>query len=379
MLRQKNATESVGQTDANLSSARESGSRCALDPIRLAAAKRAFTTRRADLALARCLVTGRRPSAGDLVLARVLDLGLHGRLESPEGRRCALHEGDEIIVAYGARYAPDQFEAVVPPDLGPCDLAAGGGVAARVVHRHDRVSKPTRIAPVGLLADAHGGVLNLRRFALDDAPRPVCYPIVIAVAGTSMNAGKTTTASALVQGLRRAKLKVAAAKVTGTGSGGDLWSFHDAGAKRVLDFTDMGHAATASVDAQEIERVALGLIDHLAMEDVDLIVLEIADGVLQKETAQLLSSSRFNARLDGVIFAAGDAMGATAGVAWLEKYGLPVIAVSGLVSASPLAIRETETATGLPVLGIASLADAALAPKVCLSVARSENAVRQRA
>lgn len=379
MLQQENAMDSIEPAEADLFELGADSSCSRLEPLRLAMAKRAFTTRRADLGLARCLMADRRPDAGDLVLARVLDIGLHSRLESPEGRRCTLHEGDEILVAYGARYAPDQFEAVVPPDLGPCDLAAGGGIAARVVNRHDGVAKPTRIAPIGLLGDAHGGVLNLRRFALGDAPRPVCYPIVIAVAGTSMNAGKTTTVAALVRGLRRARLKVGTAKVTGTGSGGDLWSFHDAGAKRVLDFTDMGHAATAGVDAEEIERVALNLIDHLAMEDVDLIVLEIADGVLQKETAHLLSSGRFKARLDGVVFAAGDAMGATAGVAWLQKHGLPVIAVSGLVSVSPLASRETETATGLPVLGIAALADSAFAPKLCLSVAQFQNPTRQRA
>ena len=377
MLQQKIMTSLADAIGPAPSVRSEDSSRISLDPARVAAAKRAFTTRRADLGLACGLVNGRVPAAGDLVLARVVSIGMHGRLESPEGRRCRLYEGDEIIVAYGARYAPDQFEAIVPADLDICDLAAGGGVAARVLHRHDRVSKPTRIAPIGLLCDAQGSVLNLSRFALDDAPRPARYPVVIAVAGTAMNAGKTTTASALVQGLSRAALKVGTAKLTGTGSGGDLWSLFDAGAKQVLDFTDMGHATTAGIDPREVERVALGLIDHLAAADVDLIILEIADGVLQKETAHLLSSGRFKTRIDGIIFAAGDAMGAAAGVAWLDRQGLPTIAVSGLVTASPLAMREAEAATGLPVLGIATLADRVAAPKLCLSTARIESGIWQ--
>ena len=76
-----------------------------------------------------------------------------------------------------------------------------------------------------------------------------------------MNSGKTTTAASLIHGLKRAGLKVAAVKVTGTGSGGDLWSMSDAGAATTLDFTDLGHASTAGLPHTEVLRVANGLID----------------------------------------------------------------------------------------------------------------------
>jgi hypothetical protein len=374
MLLQRVSAAAADRFTTQLSD-RRGGARAELHPARAAAAKRAFTTRRVDLALARQLATKCAPLAGDLVLARVESIGLHGRLESPEGRRCRLYVGDEIIVAYGARYAPDQFEAVLPDDLGPCDLAAGGGIAARVTQRHDNVSRPTRIAPIGLLGDGSGRILNLRRFAIEDPARPSHHPTVIAVAGTSMNSGKTTTAASLVQGLARSGLKVGAAKVTGTGSGGDLWSLVDAGARCVLDFTDLGHASTADLDPLEVERVALAIIDRLAHEAVDIAVLEVADGLLQRETAHLLSSGRFKSRLDGLIFAAGDAMGAAAGVNWLQERGLPMLAVSGLVTTSPLGVRETEAVTGLPVVGIPALVDPLFAPKFCLAVPAAAYAV----
>jgi hypothetical protein len=51
----------------------------------------------------------------------------------------SIHDFDAIIVAYGHRYAPDQFEAYVPEDLGPCHLVAGGGVAAREAERATRI------------------------------------------------------------------------------------------------------------------------------------------------------------------------------------------------------------------------------------------------
>ena len=322
---------------------RERGEPLALS--RIEAAKRAFTTRRIDFhSRMRLLRTG-TPSAGDVLLARIETLGQHQRIESPHGRRAQLYEGDEIIVAYGERYAPDQFEAVVPGDLGVCDLVAGGGVAAKVLSRHARMRKATLIQPIGLIADAQGRPVNLSTHALPHRPLVSDRPQVVAVAGTSMNAGKTTTAAGLIHGLSRAGLKVAATKVTGTGSGGDVWSMVDAGACHVLDFTDMGHASTAGLALDVIERTAISLIAHCAAEGVDVIVVEIADGVLQRETASLLGAPGFRAAIDGILFAAGDALGAVGGRNWLVAQGHRVLGVSGLVSASPLASRRRFSAS----------------------------------
>lgn len=334
---------------------------------RIEAAKRAFSTRRVKFPGNTRLLREGRPAAGDLVLARVEALGQHQKLESPHGRRAQLYEGDEIVVAFGARYAPDQFEAVVPDDLGPCDLVAGGGIAGKVLSKHGKVRRATRIQPIGLIADRYGQPLNLARFALPQRGSAPCRPRIVAVAGTSMNAGKTTTAAGLVHGLSRAGLRVAATKVTGTGSGGDLWSMADAGACQVLDFTDMGHATTAGLAAREIERTALSLIAHSAGCGADVVIVEIADGVLQAETAALLSSERFRSSIDAVIFAAGDALGAVAGREWLLRRGHHVAAVSGLVSASPLASREASAAMGCDVLTLAHLRDPAEAPKIAFA------------
>src|SRR3954453_9640528 len=109
--------------------------------------KFAYTTRRVDHgAIAAVVAEDQVPEAGDLVLAEVLALGQHGRIELVDGRRAALFPGDRIVVCYGNRYAPDQFEAHVPASLEPCDLAAAGGIAARVRLQHARMEQPTRIA-----------------------------------------------------------------------------------------------------------------------------------------------------------------------------------------------------------------------------------------
>lgn len=334
---------------------------------RILAAKRAFTTRRVSFDGGLRLLAQAAPRAGDLVLARVVTIGQHPKLESPDGRRAQLYVGDEIIVAFGARYAPDQFEAIVPTGLEECDLVAGGGVAGRVLNKHAKMRRATRIQPIGLIGDRFGQVINLDRFALPHREVPASKPRVIAVAGTSMNAGKTTTAAGLIHGLSRAGLSVAAAKVTGTGSGGDVWSMIDAGARHLLDFTDMGHASTAGLPISEIERTALSLIAHCAQDRPDIIVIEIADGVLQRETAALLSSENFRNVIDGVLFAAGDALGALNGREWLLRQGHQVAGISGLVSASPLACREVEAAMGETVLSLEELRDPICAPKICFA------------
>ncbi|MES2301457.1 MAG: DUF1611 domain-containing protein [Pseudomonadota bacterium] len=332
---------------------------------RLEAAKRAFTTRRVDFETAKRLRTDLRPHAGDLVLARVVQLGQHQKLETPHGRRAQLYDGDEIVVAFGERYAPDQFEAVVPESLDQCDLVAGGGVAGKVLSRHAKIRAATRIEPIGLLSDDAGNVLNLARFCLPNIAPSKQLPPVIAVVGTSMNAGKTTTAAGLIHGLSRAGMVVAATKVTGTGSGGDLWTMLDAGARSVLDFTDMGHASTAGLALDRAQSVAMALLGHCAAQQPDVIVMEVADGLLQRETSALLNSARLRDALHGVVFAAGDAMGALAGHDWLASAGHRILGVSGLLSASPLATREAEAALGRSILTLDQLRDAVTAPKIC--------------
>ena len=176
-----------------------------------------------------------------------------------------------------------------------------------------------------------------------------------------MNAGKTTAVARLIRGLVRAGKRVGAAKVTGTGAGGDYWQMKDAGASEVVDFVDAGHASTYMLAPQEVEKGFLRLLSHLGNLNLDAIVVEVADGILQAETANLLGSQGFSYYCNRLIFAAGDAMGAVAGVQWLQQRGLDVCAVSGMLTASPLAIRETTSALGLPVLSKQNLSDPVVA------------------
>lgn len=339
---------------------------------RLARAKRAFVTRRLSFAhVAELVDRDYEPKAGDVMLARVTTLGQHKRIELETGRRSALYVGDEVIVVYGNRYAPDQFHALVPATFGACSLVAGGGIAATVIDKHGKMGAATGIEPVGMLRKTDGAILNVCEGALP-APagvrpfRSPHEPHVIGIVGSSMNAGKTTTAAHVCVNLRRAGLKVAACKVTGTGSGGDMWSLDDAGAYPVLDFTDAGLATTYKAPAGDIERVMTTLLAHLGAARPDVIVIEVADGLYQEETRRLVQSAVFRRHVDGILYACADAAGACAGIDLLRNWGFEPLALSGTVSASPLATAEAVAATGLDVITIERFLDDTSLPTLLL-------------
>lgn len=339
-------------------SALPAGSVRPLEAGRLRAARAAFVTRRVPLEDAKALVTDARPAAGDLVLARVKRIRHHGKLQCARGRRVQLFHGDEIVVCYGDRYAPQQFEAYVPRTIGHCHLVASGGVAAQAVNWHQRIHRgPTEIEALGILADEHGNTLNLRRYTLPAGSGGEPPPRVIVVAGTSMDSGKTTAGAHLVRGLTRAGLRVGAAKITGTGACNDYFLMKDAGAEPVLDFTDAGYVSTYRVGEAAIRRIYETLIAELGRSGIDVAVVEVADGLVQSETAALLGADWLRRAIDGVVFCAQDAMGARAGVDWLRERGHDVIAVSGLLTAAPLAMRETADLVESPVIGLDGLSD----------------------
>lgn len=306
------------------------------------------------------------PSPGDVVIARVTEIANHKRIETEVSRRAILYPGAIVALAYGDRYAADQFLAHVPDSLDCCHLVAAGGIAGVVTECHAKISGPTQIEPLGLLSDADG-VVNL----IGSAPYqnvPVVSPAqsrpqVWAILGTSMNSGKSTVMSCLVNGLTKAGYRVGAGKITGTGAGNDRMHYLDAGANEAIDFTDFGYGTTFKLDFEAIRALTVNMIEVLS-GDNDIVLVEIADGIYQDETAQLLYDDLFHASVDQVGFAAVDALGARAGVERLSDAGLKIALVSGVVTSSPLATAEAAAVVGefgTPVVGTFDLTDPGVA------------------
>jgi hypothetical protein len=288
------------------------------------------------------------PRLGDFVVTRVTQVGVHDHLENVHGRRVKLFPGDIVVGAYGNRYATDFYEGYLPTANESVHLLTAGGLIGTVASAHSSKGAPTELEVLGSLTDSTGTPISTDDVAigLTTPARPSHGTIV--VVGSSMNAGKTTVAAALVRGLSQAGIRVGAGKVTGSGSGKDHWAYVDAGASAVTDFLDFGMASTFGYPHDRLIETMIAIRNHLAANGAEVAVLEIADGVLQHETRALVA--QLPGFADQVVLAVGDALGAVAGIGVLDELGVKVGAVSGLVTASPLASREAAAATGLPVI-----------------------------
>ncbi|MDN6350293.1 hypothetical protein [Yaniella sp.] len=101
----------------------------------------------------------------------------------------------------------------------------------------------------------------------------------------------------------------------------------------------------------DLRALTIGLVQQLTQASTDVVVVEIADGIYQEETAQLLRDELFQQTVDQVVFAASDALGARAGVQELQAAGLRVAVASGVMTSSPLATVEARSVlNGVPVI-----------------------------
>lgn len=161
----------------------------------------------------------RAPRIGDLVLTELIRLGHHTRIEDRVGRSCDIFPGDQIVAAFGNRYATDQFEGYVPQEpVSECHLMSIGGVCGQVVSQQISMDPPTTLRVHGAVCGPDEQPLNLRAFGL---PSRRWISIeerrseLVLIVGSSMNSGKTTTMGTLARALRQEGFRVAAAKSPG--------------------------------------------------------------------------------------------------------------------------------------------------------------------
>ena len=302
------------------------------------------------------LALNQAPQIGDVLLAKVVSVGDKNTLQTKDGRNLELHAGDKILVAYGNRYAVSEYHAHIPKDMRVCHLVSSGGVASLIEGTNSFMGKPTQIKPLGLALNAQGNVMNMKDYAL----RPVGFtmrqrPINLVILGTGMDSGKTTTGAALVKGLERAGFEPGFGKMTGTGLSSDIHKPQDAGAVAICDFVDMGYPSTYEVATSELEEVFDALTTNLALRGSKVNIIEIADGVLQSDNQKLLRSPSFTSKVDGVILAGAGGLSALYAVEELHRLDIPVLAVSGLFTSAPLAVKEFEdhvTRESSPPLGV---------------------------
>lgn len=299
------------------------------------------------------------PEVGDVVFGEIVRVGQHGTLENVSGRIHSVYVGSKALFVFGNRYAPDYYEAFVPTTMPvQCDLLARSGVIGVVKTKNALIKDPTQVRVLGYGVDAQGGVINTRHFPLirpKETEKKRNRAKLVLVVGTAMNAGKSMAAGACVWSLASMGHGVRGSKVTGTASLQDILRMNDAGAEHYNDFTHLGFPSTYMLTAEEVIDIFHKIDLRFANNPKNYWVVEFADGILQRETALLLSHPDVQSRIHRLIFAAHDAFGAVGGMRVLrEKYGLVPDAISGVCSSSPLHIRELREFTEIPVFNSAA-------------------------
>lgn len=296
----------------------------------------------------------RAPVAGDLVYGRITRIGKHPSLENREGRIHMINDGTRAVFVFGNRYAPDYFEGIVPESLPrETDLLARSGLIGEMLCKNTGVSDPTRVRILGYICDEAGNVINTRDYNMVKPrikKKSARRAKMILVVGTAMNSGKSVTAAACCWGLSTMGYTVRASKITGTASLKDILHMEDAGATPTTDFTFMGYPSTYLLDEKELLNIFNTLDLKYANNPRNFWVVEIADGILQRETAMLLRMKEVRKRIHRLLFCAGDSLGALGGLRTLrEKFDLEPHAISGVCTSSPLSIRELEAECEVPV------------------------------
>lgn len=290
------------------------------------------------------------PRAGDVVVVKVTKMGYHTSLVTRDNRKLRIYPGDLLVGLFGHRYATDAYEAVVESTEN-LSLLTAGGMIGTVRSSHRAMPRATSVSFVGYATDPDGRRINLKSQLFHGVTeRPYGNAPLIVVVGTGMNSGKTTVLSQTVHGLSDRGIRVAAGKLTGSVSNRDVDEMRSAGAVSVLDFSDYGFPSTYLADPIELSALWHEILERSAEIRPDVMLMEIADGLLQRETRLILEDSEFRGRVAGVILAADSSLAALAGAEELRRLGYPVLGVSGAITSAPLFVHEFCSRSVLPVL-----------------------------
>jgi hypothetical protein len=301
------------------------------------------------------LAATRTPKAGDVGLFQVIEVDRHSSMQCIDKRSHSIFDGDYILAVFGDRYATSQYEGYVPTE--PMDvyhiIGAGGVIGiVRTKNAAWEDYEPTTVKLVGYCCDSDGAVMNTlfrgKNKTAFTGHVPNNAKIILSI-GSTMDSGKTTTAAHIARGLKTTGKQVAFMKLTGTVYTKDVDYVVDCGADVGVDFSNLGFPSTYLVDETTILDIYQTLLNELGQNKPEYIVMEIADGLFQRETSMLLRNKNFMSTIHNVVFSCGDSLSVMAGLQVLNGWDIQPCMVSGRFTMSPLLITEVNDRMNIPV------------------------------
>ena len=300
-------------------------------------------------------ISTRTPKAGDVGLFQVVEVDRHSSMQCIDKRSHSIFNGDYILAVFGDRYATAQYEGYVPNEPKDIYHIIGACGVIGIVHSKNAAwddYEPTTVKLIGYCCEDNGEVINTlfrnhQRSAFTGKV-PGDAKVILSI-GSTMDSGKTTTAAHIARGLKTTGKQVVFIKLTGTVYTKDIDYVADCGADVAMDFSNLGFPSTFLIDKPTILDIYQTLLDELGKTNPAYIVMEIADGLFQRETSFLLEDKSFMDTIHNVVFSCGDSLSVMAGLQVLNEWNIQPCMVSGRFTMSPLLITEVQDRMNVPV------------------------------
>ena len=220
-------------------------------------------------------------NTGDYIVCEIVNAGSEVlKIELANGRMRGVIGGECLVGALGERFATLEATGTwrnVEDDLR-MSVLTGAGLLGKLTSKSVFVPKMMKVSYKGH-AVREDDKLSMDSFVVHSPDLAFNTPVVLFV-GTSMSAGKTTSARIVTNLFKQAGYKVVGSKLTGAGRYRDILAIKDAGADAVMDFVDVG--LPSSICPKEEYRTKLHqLLNKIAAERADVAIIEIGASPLE--------------------------------------------------------------------------------------------------
>ncbi len=204
----------------------------------------------------------------------------HDQLELPTGRMRPVMEGQRFVGALGERRATlsGTGDWRLTGEDGRMHLLTSAGLMGKLSSRAPFLPDFLEVVYEGHV-HLGGRKATMTQF-VPDAPSAAFAIPTLLVTGTSMAAGKTSVAKAIIRRLKHGGKRVLGAKLTGAGRYRDVQSMGDAGADLIFDFVDAGLPSTVCSEDTYAAQLRK-LLSRMASVEADVAVIEIGASPLE--------------------------------------------------------------------------------------------------
>lgn len=218
---------------------------------------------------------------GDYVLGKIINAGGNDlRIELPSGRMRGIIKGDHLVGALGERFATLEVTGTWKEvdDSFRMHVLTAAGLLGKLTSKSAFLPELMELQYMGH-AFRNGEKVTMRNFIPMVSELVYRTPTVFFM-GTSMSAGKTTSARIVTHLFKSAGYSVVGAKLAGAGRYKDIVALKDVGADAIFDFVDVGLPST--IVPQKLYQERLGVLLSLIQEqEADIAIVEIGASPLE--------------------------------------------------------------------------------------------------